>query len=76
MLTSRHVVADGNGVGATFSDGRELGAEVEGSDPLSDLAVVRADARDLTPAQLGDATICASVSSSSRSAARWGWPAP
>jgi serine protease Do len=55
MLTSAHVVAGGNGVGATFSDGREVGAEVEGSDPLSDLAVVRADARDLTPAQLGDA---------------------
>ena len=55
MLTSAHVVAGGNGVSATFSDGREVGAEVEGSDPLSDLAVVRADARDLTPAQLGDA---------------------
>jgi S1-C subfamily serine protease len=55
MLTSAHVVAGGNGVSATFSDGRELGGEVVGSDPLSDLAVVRADARDLTPAQLGDA---------------------
>jgi S1-C subfamily serine protease len=55
MLTSAHVVAGGSGVSATFSDGRELGAEVEGSDPLSDLAVVRVDARDLTPAQLGDA---------------------
>jgi serine protease Do len=55
MLTSAHVVAGGNGVSATFSDGRELGAEVVGSDPLSDLAVVRVDVRDLTPAQLGDA---------------------
>jgi S1-C subfamily serine protease len=55
MLTSAHVVAGGNGVSATFSDGRELGAQVEGSDSLSDLAVVRADARDLSPAQLGDA---------------------
>ena len=55
MLTSAHVVAGGNGVSATFSDGRELSAEIEGSDPLSDLAVVRVDARDLTPAQLGDA---------------------
>jgi S1-C subfamily serine protease len=55
MLTSAHVVADGNGVSASFSDGREVGAEVVGADPLSDLAVVRADARDLTPAQLGDA---------------------
>jgi S1-C subfamily serine protease len=55
MLTSAHVVAGGNGVSATFSDGRELGGEVVGSDPLSDLAVVRADAGALTPAQLGDA---------------------
>ncbi|HEY1356672.1 MAG TPA: trypsin-like peptidase domain-containing protein, partial [Thermoleophilaceae bacterium] len=55
MLTSAHVVAGGRGVSATFSDGRELSADVEGSDPLSDLAVVRVDARDLTPAQLGDA---------------------
>jgi serine protease Do len=55
MLTSAHVVAGGNGVSATFSDGRELGAEVVGSDPLSDLAVVRVDVGDLTPAQLGDA---------------------
>jgi S1-C subfamily serine protease len=55
MLTSAHVVAGGTGASATFSDGRELGAEVEGSDPLSDLAVVRVDARDLTPSQLGDA---------------------
>lgn len=55
MLTSAHVVAGGHGVSASFSDGREQGAEVIGADALSDLAVVRADARDLTPAQLGDA---------------------
>jgi S1-C subfamily serine protease len=55
MLTSAHVVAGGNGVSASFSDGREVGAEVVGADPLSDLAVVRADASDLSPAQLGDA---------------------
>jgi S1-C subfamily serine protease len=56
MLTSAHVVAAGNdGVRASFADGRELDTEVVGVDPLSDLAVVRADARDLTPAQLGDA---------------------
>jgi serine protease Do len=55
MLTSAHVVAGGNGLSASFSDGRELGAEVIGADPLSDLALVRADAGDLTPAQLGDA---------------------
>jgi S1-C subfamily serine protease len=55
MLTSAHVVAGGHRVEASFSDGRELPAEVIGADPLSDLAVVRAEARDLSPAQLGDA---------------------
>ena len=55
MLTSAHVVAGGHRVNASFSDGREVPAEVIGADPLSDLAVVRADARDLTPAKLGDA---------------------
>ena len=55
MLTSAHVVAEGNdGVRATFSDGREFKTEVVGSDPLSDLAVVRSEGRDLTPAVLGD----------------------
>jgi S1-C subfamily serine protease len=55
MLTSAHVVEGGQRLSTSFSDGRELGAEVVGADPLSDLAVVRADARDLAPAQLGDA---------------------
>ncbi len=55
MLTSAHVVAGGHRTTASFSDGREVAAEVVGADPLSDLAVVRADARDLSPALLGDA---------------------
>ncbi|MGA8217511.1 MAG: trypsin-like peptidase domain-containing protein [Solirubrobacterales bacterium] len=54
MLTSAHVIAGGHQTTASFSDGREVRAEVVGADPLSDLAVVRADARDLSPAQLGD----------------------
>src|SRR6266498_686827 len=56
MLTSAHVVARTEGRGrASFVDGRELEFEVVGSDALSDLAVLRADGRDLTPAELGDA---------------------
>jgi serine protease Do len=55
MLTSAHVVDGGHRVTASFSDGRELRAEVVGADALSDLAVVRAEAGDLSPAQLGDA---------------------
>jgi S1-C subfamily serine protease len=55
-LTSAHVVARTEGQGrASFVDGRELEFEVVGSDPLSDLAVLRVDERDLVPAELGDA---------------------
>jgi len=41
---------------ATFVDGREIGFDVVGADPLSDLALLRAEADDLTPAVLGDAS--------------------
>jgi S1-C subfamily serine protease len=56
MLTSAHVV-DGAGrqIHASFVDGREASAEVVGADPLSDLAVLRAHAEGLVPAELGDA---------------------
>jgi serine protease Do len=56
MLSSAHVVERTEGKGrASFVDGRELAFEVVGSDPLSDLAVLRADAGDLVAAELGDA---------------------
>jgi serine protease Do len=56
MLTSAHVVAGTDGkVEATFVDGREVSAEVVGADPLSDLAVLRSEAAELAPAELGDA---------------------
>jgi serine protease Do len=56
MLTSAHVVAGGTSrVRASFVDGKEVGVEVVGTDPLSDLAVLRAEGTDLVPAVLGDA---------------------
>jgi serine protease Do len=56
LLTSAHVVARSDGRGrASFVDGRELAFDVVGTDPHSDLAVLRADADDLIPAELGDA---------------------
>ena len=60
LLTSAHVVA-GRRPGATrdgvasFTDGRETRFSVVGVDRLSDLAVLRTEAGDLTPAALGDA---------------------
>jgi len=55
MLTSAHVIERTDGGRASFVDGRELDFEVVGSDPLSDLALLRANARDLRAAELGDA---------------------
>jgi serine protease Do len=56
LLTSAHVVAGPSSGGrAAFVDGRELRFNVIGADPFSDLAVLRADSRDLVPAELGDA---------------------
>jgi S1-C subfamily serine protease len=55
-LTSAHVVEGTDGGSAAFVDGRELPFEVVGTDPLSDLAVLRLPADDLDPAELGDAS--------------------
>jgi S1-C subfamily serine protease len=56
MLTSAHVVEGTDGKGySEFPDGRSFGIEVVGTDPLSDLAVLRAEAGNLAPAELGDA---------------------
>jgi S1-C subfamily serine protease len=56
ILTNSHVVAGARGSGrASFVDGRELRFSVVGTDPFSDLAVLRADEGDLVPAELGDA---------------------
>jgi S1-C subfamily serine protease len=56
LITSAHVVAGRHQGGrATFVDGREIGFRVVGADPLSDLALLRTDADDLSPAMLGDA---------------------
>src|ERR687893_2792131 len=49
MLTSAHVVARRDSGGrASFVDGREVRFSVIGSDPLSDLAILRADESGLT----------------------------
>jgi serine protease Do len=55
LLTSAHVVHAAAGGSAGFVDGRELDYEIVGTDPLSDMAVVRVTASDLPAATLGDA---------------------
>jgi S1-C subfamily serine protease len=56
LLTNAHVVGRSvTGGRATFPDGHDERFEVVGRDPLSDLAVLRADGDSLAPATLGDA---------------------
>jgi S1-C subfamily serine protease len=55
LVTSAHVVRGARTGIATFVDGREVTADVVGSDPLSDLAVLRGREGDLHAAELGDA---------------------
>jgi putative serine protease PepD len=57
ILTNAHVVAaaEGGPIEALFNDGSSARAEVLGSDPVSDIAVIQAEGRnDLVPATLGD----------------------
>src|SRR3954471_21441569 len=55
LVTSAHVVESGGGGRASFVDGRDERFSVVGADPLSDLAVLRVEGRDLVAATLGDA---------------------
>ncbi len=55
LLTNAHVVGDRSGGTALFSDGTSAAFTVVGSDPLSDLAVLRADRTTPPPAELGEA---------------------
>jgi serine protease Do len=55
LLTSAHVVARGPSGVAAFTDGTDTPFELAGSDPLSDLAVLRVDSGHVAAAELGDA---------------------
>jgi S1-C subfamily serine protease len=55
LVTSAHVVEGITRGVAAFADGGEFDMEVMGSDPLSDLALVRARATELQPVDVGDA---------------------
>jgi S1-C subfamily serine protease len=64
IVTNNHVVANAQEVSVTLPDGKEYTAEVVGTDPVSDLAVLKVDATDLpVPAyaedspEIGDLTI-------------------
>jgi serine protease Do len=54
VLTNAHVVRDAKQVTVKLSDRREFSAQVLGSDPATDIAVLKVDAKGLPTVQLGD----------------------
>jgi serine protease Do len=54
ILTNAHVVADADEVIVKLTDKREFKAKVTGIDKLSDVAVLKIDARDLPTVKIGD----------------------
>ncbi|HLK66448.1 MAG TPA: DegQ family serine endoprotease [Bryobacteraceae bacterium] len=54
ILTNNHVVDGSNDVHVTLSDRREFKAQVIGTDPKTDVAVLKIDAPNLQPIVIGD----------------------
>jgi S1-C subfamily serine protease len=55
LITNAHVVGDADGGSAEFSDGTTAQFRVLGRDPLSDLAIIRADREIPSPPEYGNA---------------------
>jgi serine protease DegQ len=53
VLTNNHVIEDADDIQIVLSDGRRLRATVRGSDPESDLAVLKTDGKDLPAITFG-----------------------
>jgi serine protease Do len=56
IVTNNHVLEDAQTIFVETNDGQVFQADIVGSDPLSDLAVIRVDAGDLPYAQWGDSS--------------------
>jgi Do/DeqQ family serine protease len=54
ILTNAHVVADADTVNVTLKDGRSFAGKVMGTDPVTDVAVVKIQADNLPTLTLGD----------------------
>ena len=56
IVTNNHVVDGATDIKVTLSDRRILAAKVVGTDPLTDLAVIKVDAADLPNIPIGDSS--------------------
>lgn len=58
VITNRHVIAEGSSITVGLSDGRRVPARVIGTDALTDIALLKIDAKGLMPIQWGDSDRC------------------
>jgi S1-C subfamily serine protease len=56
ILTNRHVVAGSDGLEVALKDGRTFKGRIYGIDTLTDLAIVKIEAKDLPTAPMGDSS--------------------
>jgi serine protease Do len=56
IATNNHVVESADSIYIELANGRTFSANIVGTDPLSDLAVIKIDATDLPHAQWGDSS--------------------
>lgn len=54
IVTNNHVIAGADAIQVLLADGRSANASVVGSDPDTDLAVLKIDLPDLTPIEIAD----------------------
>ena len=54
IVTNNHVIEDASTISVTLNDGRELIAECLGTDPNTDLALLKVDEKDLVFAEFGN----------------------
>ncbi|MBU4487610.1 MAG: Do family serine endopeptidase [Candidatus Omnitrophica bacterium] len=54
IITNDHVVSGASKISAILPDGRRFDAELKGTDPRSDLAIIKIKAKDLPVALFGD----------------------
>ncbi|MFY3964080.1 DegQ family serine endoprotease [Achromobacter ruhlandii] len=54
IMTNNHVVSDATDIYVTLTDGREFKAKVIGTDERTDVALIKIEAKDMTPLVIGD----------------------
>ena len=54
IVTNNHVIRDSNEIIIQLNDGREFNAELIGSDPMADIALLKINAQDLPVLEFGD----------------------